>query len=553
MISTASTGSPASCTSSRAEPGAEAHVRHELVGVVAGRRGHVDGAAQQPAAQDGGDLLGHGHAGAAARVGGRRASAALVSSRCGAASTAADSAAPGSTATAAPATGPRGQRRRERVEVHGARRAGTDHAGARPELRQLGGAEERRASGGVCTTSTSACASTCSGAMHSTAPTAAAPACGSQASTVMPSARARSTSSAELGRTPTSPSVLPRTSTPSPGRRAASPRRSAASAPDRSRAHASTSASACSASETSPASGAWTTTMPRRVAAATSMPLTSTPAADHLERAARRQDGGRRPAYRAGDEGVAAVTTAQQLRLVPSAAGLDGQSFAEEDPAPRGRGRRGRSLSSSRSCHDLSRRVPASRDRANEDGVVREARTAVAASRPHGTRRARLDHRACHDVYQARPASRRSPSTGGAVLLQAARRRTAHGGRNGTSCPPQQGVNAMGFKDASIMPVLAVDDIDRAMAFYRDKLGFNVQRRRRPAGGQRSRRDRLERLSVPLQDRRSGAARTPSPRSSSTTWRAPSASFAAAASRSRSTTCPDSRRRTASPTYGDGA
>jgi catechol 2,3-dioxygenase-like lactoylglutathione lyase family enzyme len=33
----------------------------------------------------------------------------------------------------------------------------------------------------------------------------------------------------------------------------------------------------------------------------------------------------------------------------------------------------------------------------------------------------------------------------------------------------------MGFKDASIMPVLAVDDLDRAMAFYRDKLGFNVR------------------------------------------------------------------------------
>jgi catechol 2,3-dioxygenase-like lactoylglutathione lyase family enzyme len=33
----------------------------------------------------------------------------------------------------------------------------------------------------------------------------------------------------------------------------------------------------------------------------------------------------------------------------------------------------------------------------------------------------------------------------------------------------------MSFKDASIMPVLAVDDLDRAIAFYRDKLGFNVR------------------------------------------------------------------------------
>ena len=33
----------------------------------------------------------------------------------------------------------------------------------------------------------------------------------------------------------------------------------------------------------------------------------------------------------------------------------------------------------------------------------------------------------------------------------------------------------MGFRDASIMPVLAVDDLDRAIAFYRDKLGFRVQ------------------------------------------------------------------------------
>ena len=33
----------------------------------------------------------------------------------------------------------------------------------------------------------------------------------------------------------------------------------------------------------------------------------------------------------------------------------------------------------------------------------------------------------------------------------------------------------MSFNDASIMPVLAVDDLDRAIAFYRDKLGFTVR------------------------------------------------------------------------------
>jgi catechol 2,3-dioxygenase-like lactoylglutathione lyase family enzyme len=33
----------------------------------------------------------------------------------------------------------------------------------------------------------------------------------------------------------------------------------------------------------------------------------------------------------------------------------------------------------------------------------------------------------------------------------------------------------MSFKDSSIMPVLAVDDVDRAIAFYRDKLGFTVK------------------------------------------------------------------------------
>jgi catechol 2,3-dioxygenase-like lactoylglutathione lyase family enzyme len=34
----------------------------------------------------------------------------------------------------------------------------------------------------------------------------------------------------------------------------------------------------------------------------------------------------------------------------------------------------------------------------------------------------------------------------------------------------------MGIKNASLMPVLAVDDIDRATAFYRDKLGCEVER-----------------------------------------------------------------------------
>ncbi len=33
----------------------------------------------------------------------------------------------------------------------------------------------------------------------------------------------------------------------------------------------------------------------------------------------------------------------------------------------------------------------------------------------------------------------------------------------------------MSFTDASIIPVLAVDDLDRAMAFYREKLGFTVR------------------------------------------------------------------------------
>lgn len=33
----------------------------------------------------------------------------------------------------------------------------------------------------------------------------------------------------------------------------------------------------------------------------------------------------------------------------------------------------------------------------------------------------------------------------------------------------------MGLTDASIMPVLVVDDLDRAIAFYRDKLGLGIR------------------------------------------------------------------------------
>ena len=34
----------------------------------------------------------------------------------------------------------------------------------------------------------------------------------------------------------------------------------------------------------------------------------------------------------------------------------------------------------------------------------------------------------------------------------------------------------MSLDDASVIPVLAVDDLERAMAFYRDKLGLEVRR-----------------------------------------------------------------------------
>ena len=33
----------------------------------------------------------------------------------------------------------------------------------------------------------------------------------------------------------------------------------------------------------------------------------------------------------------------------------------------------------------------------------------------------------------------------------------------------------MGLRNVSVMPVLAIDDLDRAIGFYRDKLGFNVK------------------------------------------------------------------------------
>jgi catechol 2,3-dioxygenase-like lactoylglutathione lyase family enzyme len=40
---------------------------------------------------------------------------------------------------------------------------------------------------------------------------------------------------------------------------------------------------------------------------------------------------------------------------------------------------------------------------------------------------------------------------------------------------PSTRSNEMSFKDSSIMPVLAVDDLERAKAFYSDKLGFRVR------------------------------------------------------------------------------
>ena len=41
----------------------------------------------------------------------------------------------------------------------------------------------------------------------------------------------------------------------------------------------------------------------------------------------------------------------------------------------------------------------------------------------------------------------------------------------------------MSFKDSSIVPVVAVDDLERAKAFYRDKLGFSVREDESMPGG----------------------------------------------------------------------
>ena len=56
----------------------------------------------------------------------------------------------------------------------------------------------------------------------------------------------------------------------------------------------------------------------------------------------------------------------------------------------------------------------------------------------------------------------------------------------------------MSFKDASVMPVLAVDDLDRAK---RSTATSWASSRGRTVARQRRGRDRLERLPVPLQDR----------------------------------------------------
>ena len=123
---------------------AQVHVRHELVGVVADGDGHVDGAAQQAAAERGRHLLGRRDGRAAAGVGraglgrareqqprrgehGRRERRAGLDGHRGAGQTAG------------------GERGGERLEVHGARRTRADQPRAGLELRQLGGAEELHA------------------------------------------------------------------------------------------------------------------------------------------------------------------------------------------------------------------------------------------------------------------------------------------------------------------------------------------------------------------------------------------------------------------------
>ena len=40
----------------------------------------------------------------------------------------------------------------------------------------------------------------------------------------------------------------------------------------------------------------------------------------------------------------------------------------------------------------------------------------------------------------------------------------------------------MGFSNSSIMPTIAVEDLDRAIAFYSDKLGFTVRKLEQDSG-----------------------------------------------------------------------
>jgi catechol 2,3-dioxygenase-like lactoylglutathione lyase family enzyme len=48
---------------------------------------------------------------------------------------------------------------------------------------------------------------------------------------------------------------------------------------------------------------------------------------------------------------------------------------------------------------------------------------------------------------------------------------------------PSTRSDEMSFKDSSILPVLAVDDLERAKAFYSDKLGFRVREDESMPGG----------------------------------------------------------------------